>query len=92
LALEKLGSGAGDEVRLRDERRVRPRVAEEDERAAWEAMAKANSRLRPARTPERSTKELAAPSGSSSMVDPSAVVILNSFGKNRIGSREHGSS
>ena len=91
LGLDKLGSEAGDEVRVRDERRVRPRGAE---RAAWEAMAKANSRLRPARTPERSTKELAAASGSFSMVDvdPSAAVILNSFGKNRIGSREHGSS
>jgi hypothetical protein len=79
----RLGLGpseAGDEVvsRVRDERRVRPRGSES---AAWEAMAKANSRLRPARTPERSTKEEEAPppppSGSSSMVDPSAVAIFN---------------
>lgn len=55
---------AGDELRVRDERRVRPRGKE---REAWEAMAKANSRLRPARTPERSTNEPAPPSASSSM-------------------------
>ena len=74
MGLDKLGSEAGDEVSVRDERRVRPRGAE---RAAWEAMAKANSRLRPARTPERSTKELAAASGSFSMVDvdPSAAAV-----------------
>jgi hypothetical protein len=80
----RLGLGpseAGDEVvsRVRDERRVRPRGSES---AAWEAMAKANSRLRPARTPERSTKEEEEappppPLGSSSMVDPSAVAIFN---------------
>jgi hypothetical protein len=61
------GVEAADGLRMRDERRVRPRGAYEDERTACEAMAKANSRLRPARTPERSTKDSPPPSASSSM-------------------------
>uniref|UniRef100_A0A0A9FCC2 Uncharacterized protein n=1 Tax=Arundo donax TaxID=35708 RepID=A0A0A9FCC2_ARUDO len=67
-----LGSGVEEEeedvgLRVRDERRVRPRGADEQERAAWEATAKANSRLRPARTPERRTKEPPPLPASSSM-------------------------
>jgi len=72
---------AADELRVRDERRVRPRGADEAERAACEAMAKANSRLRPARTPERSTKESPPPSASPSMEEEpnSLLSSLESF-------------
>lgn len=49
-----------------DEERVRPRV---EERAAWEAMAKANSRLRPVRTPERRTNLSSAAAAASAAME-----------------------